>query len=66
MARKRGRRRSRGAVQRGWAVAWRELGPKPKLTAHQKREAIKRRDAGEPVREIAPSYNDRTIPRLAA
>src|SRR5437016_8335413 len=29
------------------------LGRKPKLTAHQRREAIKRRDhAGEPVREI--------------
>jgi DNA invertase Pin-like site-specific DNA recombinase len=44
-----------------------KLGRKPKLTDHQKREAIRRRDLdGEPVREIARSYNvsDRTISRL--
>jgi hypothetical protein len=29
------------------------LGRRPKLTAHQRRETIQRRDAGEPVREIA-------------
>jgi DNA invertase Pin-like site-specific DNA recombinase len=35
-----------------------ELDRKPKLTEHQKREAIRRRDKlGEPVREIARSYN---------
>jgi DNA invertase Pin-like site-specific DNA recombinase len=35
-----------------------KLGRKPKLTDHQKREAIHRRDReGEPVREIARSYN---------
>ncbi len=35
-----------------------KLGRKPKLTAHQKREAIRRRDVdGETVREIARSYN---------
>ena len=35
-----------------------KLGRKPKLTEHQKREAIRRRDRdGEPVREIARSYN---------
>jgi DNA invertase Pin-like site-specific DNA recombinase len=35
-----------------------KLGRKPKLTDHQKREAIRRRDRdGEPVREIARSYN---------
>src|SRR5437899_8265044 len=35
-----------------------KLGRKPKLTKHQKREAIRRRDrGGEPVREIARSYN---------
>jgi hypothetical protein len=35
-----------------------KLGRKPKLTDHQKREAIRRRDIdGEPVREIARSYN---------
>ena len=35
-----------------------KLGRKPKLTEHQKRDAIRRRDRdGEPVREIARSYN---------
>jgi len=45
-----------------------KIGRKPKLTAHQKREASKRRDQGEPVREIAHSYNvgHSTIPRLSA
>ena len=45
-----------------------KLGRKPKLTAHQKREAIKRRDAGEPVREIARTFNvsPSTISRLPA
>jgi DNA invertase Pin-like site-specific DNA recombinase len=46
-----------------------KLGRKPKLTDHQKREAIRRRDRdGEPVREIARSYNvsHSTISRLAA
>jgi DNA invertase Pin-like site-specific DNA recombinase len=46
-----------------------KLGRKPKLTDHQKREAIKRRDRdGEPVREIARSYNvsHSTISRLTA
>ena len=45
------------------------LGRKPKLTDHQKREAIRRRDKlGEPVREIARSYNvsHSTISRLTA
>jgi DNA invertase Pin-like site-specific DNA recombinase len=43
-----------------------KLGRKPKLTAHQKREAIKRRDAGEPVREVARTFNvsPSTISRL--
>src|SRR6266480_7893874 len=44
------------------------LGRKPKLTEHQKREAISRRDRdGEPVREIARTYNvsHSTISRLA-
>jgi IS30 family transposase len=43
------------------------MGPKFKLTAHQQREAIKRRDTkGEPVREIARTYNvsHSTISRL--
>ena len=35
-----------------------KLGRKPKLTAHQQREAIKRRDGGgETVRDIARTYN---------
>jgi DNA invertase Pin-like site-specific DNA recombinase len=45
------------------------LGRKPKLTPHQKREAIRRRDEqGETVREIARSYNvsASTISRLVA
>jgi DNA invertase Pin-like site-specific DNA recombinase len=44
-----------------------KLGRKPKLTEHQKREAIRRRDRdGEPVREIARTYNvsHSTISRL--
>jgi DNA invertase Pin-like site-specific DNA recombinase len=46
-----------------------KLGRKPKLTDHQKREAIRRRDQdGEPVREIAHTYNvsHSTISRLTA
>jgi Helix-turn-helix domain len=46
-----------------------KIGPKFKFTAHQQREAIKRRDIkGEPVREIARTYNvsHSTISRLRA
>jgi len=45
-----------------------KLGRKPKLTDHQKHKAIRRRDHdGEPVREIARSYNvsHSTISRLS-
>jgi DNA invertase Pin-like site-specific DNA recombinase len=44
------------------------LGRKPKLTLHQQREAIERRDRGEPLGGIARSYNvsPSTISRLAA
>ena len=44
-----------------------KLGRKPKLTAHQQREAIRRKQRGEPVREIARSYNvsHSTISRLS-
>jgi hypothetical protein len=37
-------------------------------TPHQQREAIKRRDVGEPVREVARSHNvsQATISRLVA
>ena len=42
------------------------MGRRPKLTAHQQREALERRAAGEAVREIARSYNvsHSTISRL--
>ena len=45
-----------------------KMGRKPKLTPHQQREAINRREQGEPVREIAGSFNvhHATISRLAA
>jgi DNA invertase Pin-like site-specific DNA recombinase len=45
-----------------------KLGRKPKLTPHQKREAIQRRDQGEAVRHIARSYDvhHSTISRLVA
>ena len=40
----------------------------PKLTPHQKKGARRRRDRGEPIRDIARSYNvhNSTISRLAA
>jgi DNA invertase Pin-like site-specific DNA recombinase len=42
------------------------MGRKPKLTPHQRREALARRDAGEPLTEIGRSYNvsHSTISRL--
>jgi len=45
-----------------------KMGRKPKLTSHQQREAIRQRDVdGEPIRDIARSYNvhNSTISRLA-
>jgi DNA invertase Pin-like site-specific DNA recombinase len=44
-----------------------KLGPRPKLTPHQMKEAIKRRDTGEPEHEIARSHNvsHSTISRLS-
>jgi hypothetical protein len=44
-----------------------KMGRKPKMTPHQMKEAIKRRDAGEPMRDIAKSFNvsHSTISRLA-
>jgi DNA invertase Pin-like site-specific DNA recombinase len=44
-----------------------KMGRKPKLTPHQKAEAIKRRDAGEPMRDIGRSFNvsHSTISRLS-
>ncbi|MFC5087153.1 recombinase family protein [Microvirga arabica] len=43
-----------------------KLGRKPKLTRHQKQEALARREAGEPLTQIARSYNvsHSTISRL--
>ena len=45
-----------------------KMGRKPKLTPHEQSEAIKRRDRGKPIRDIARSYNvsHPTISRLAA
>ena len=42
------------------------MGRRPKLTPHQRREALARRDAGEPLVEIARSYavSHSTISRL--
>lgn len=50
------------AVERGV-----KLGRKPKLTKHQKAEALKRREAGEILADIARSYNvsHSTISRLS-
>jgi DNA invertase Pin-like site-specific DNA recombinase len=59
--------RSRTTEGRARAVARGvKLGRKPKLTPHQRKEAIKRRDAGEPTREIARMFNvsHSTISRL--
>ncbi len=43
-----------------------KMGRKPKLTAHQRAEAIRRRDDGEAVREIAKTFDvhHSTISRL--
>jgi DNA invertase Pin-like site-specific DNA recombinase len=45
-----------------------KMGRRPKLTVHQRQEALKRRDLGEPTRDIARSYNvsHSTISRLTA
>ena len=51
------------AVARG-----QKMGRPPKLTPHQRREAIKRREQGETLAEIGRSYNvsPATISRLEA
>jgi DNA invertase Pin-like site-specific DNA recombinase len=65
------RRRIKERTARGRADAKAngvKFGRKPKLTAHQKREAVRRRDNdGETLRSIARSYNvsAATISRLA-
>jgi DNA invertase Pin-like site-specific DNA recombinase len=45
-----------------------KMGRPPKLTPHQTQEALRRRDAGEPMRDIARTYNvsHSTISRLEA
>jgi len=45
-----------------------KLGRKPKLTPHQVKEVLRRKENGEAVREIARSYNvhNSTISRLAS
>ena len=62
--------RARSGEGRASAKARRvKLGRQPKLTLHRKCKAISRRDElGEPVRDIARSYNVRysTISRLVA
>jgi DNA invertase Pin-like site-specific DNA recombinase len=42
------------------------MGQPPKLTPRQQREAIRRRESGEPIRDIARTYNvsHSTISRL--
>jgi DNA invertase Pin-like site-specific DNA recombinase len=60
--------RTRTSEGRAQAVARGvKMGRKPKLTPHQRKEALKRRDQGDPVREIARSYNvhNSTISRLS-
>jgi DNA invertase Pin-like site-specific DNA recombinase len=44
------------------------MGRKPKMTPHQVKEAVERRAAGEPMRDIARTYNvsHSTISRLPA
>ena len=44
-----------------------KMGRPSKLTPHQAKEALRRRDAGEPMRDIAKTYNvsHSTISRLA-
>jgi DNA invertase Pin-like site-specific DNA recombinase len=43
------------------------LGRRPKLTPHQQQEARRRQESGEPIRDIARSYNvhNSTIARLS-
>jgi hypothetical protein len=44
------------------------MGRKPKLTPHQQQEALRRKETGEPIRDIARSYNvhNSTVSRLVA
>jgi DNA invertase Pin-like site-specific DNA recombinase len=61
--------RARTSEGRARAVArGAKMGRKPKLTPHQRKEILRRRENGEAVREIARSYNvhNSTISRLVA
>jgi DNA invertase Pin-like site-specific DNA recombinase len=61
--------RARTGEGRGRAVArWQRMGRPSKLTDHQKRETIKRRNQDETLADIARSYNvsPATISRLTA
>jgi DNA invertase Pin-like site-specific DNA recombinase len=61
--------RARTGEGRARAVArGQKMGRPPKLTAHQQKEAIKRRDQGETLADIGRSYNvsPATISRLTA
>lgn len=61
--------RSRTGEGRARAIARGvRMGRKPKMTPHQIKEALRRRNAGEPMRDIAKTYNvsHSTISRLAA
>jgi DNA invertase Pin-like site-specific DNA recombinase len=44
-----------------------KMGRKPKMTPHQMKEALRRREAGEPMRDIAKDFDvsHSTISRLA-
>jgi DNA invertase Pin-like site-specific DNA recombinase len=61
------RARTGGGRERAKARGVR-MGRPPKLTSHQVKEALRRRDAGEPMRDIARTYNvsHSTISRLGA
>ena len=56
-----GERRARAKARGG------KMGRRPKMTPHHQNEALRRRDAGEPMRDIARSYNvsRSTISRLS-
>lgn len=41
------------------------MGPKRKLTAHQRQEALARKEAGEPTREIARTYSPPTFLKVS-
>ncbi len=61
--------RARTAEGRARAIAaGAKMGRPPKLTPHQRKEALRRVDAGERMRDIARSYNvsHSTISRLAS